>query len=509
MPRIPRVVRLLKNNGFETTAESLSRRVFLSQSSRLALSGGLASLLGCREKRPTQTTPRIAIIGAGIAGLTAAHYLEKAGLTATLYDAQSRVGGRIVSAQGLLADGITTEMGGEFIDSNHDDVRYFCRLFNLPLLDTKAGSEARLVSTDYYFGGRRITEAEIREAFRPFSARVRADIASFPESLDPNHPAVRSLDRLSIDAYLERIGMSGWLSEVIRGSFTSELGLESEEQSSLNLLVMLNPDVSKQVELYGDSDERYKVIGGNERIVTELSRSLSSPVQLGWQLERLRARATDYELAFTNGQTQTADFVLLTVPFSVLRTVRLDVELPERKRRCIAGLGYGMQSKLFLGVNERIWREQGYTGYVLSDHVHNGWDSSQMQHNNAGPGGYSLFLGGEKGRTLALSQADVYLKGVNSVFPGVAATYNGRKNLYNWNQNMFARGAYACYKVGQVSDFGGSEGQRVGNLFFAGEHCSVEFQGFMNGGAETGRRAAEDIVRMMQTRKFSPSTQQP
>ncbi|MGQ0645243.1 MAG: FAD-dependent oxidoreductase, partial [Elusimicrobiota bacterium] len=58
----------------------------------------------------------------------------------------------------------------------------------------------------------------------------------------------------------------------------------------------------------------------------------------------------------------------------------------------------------------------------------------------------------------------------------------------------FSRGSYACYTPGLWTSLAGAEGEPVGNLFFAGEHCSSEFQAYMNGGAETGRKAAEAIL---------------
>jgi monoamine oxidase len=59
------------------------------------------------------------------------------------------------------------------------------------------------------------------------------------------------------------------------------------------------------------------------------------------------------------------------------------------------------------------------------------------------------------------------------------------------------KGSYACYKVGQWTTIAGAEIEPVGNLLFAGEHCSFDYQGYMNGGAETGRRAAESIINLL------------
>ncbi len=483
-------------NGADRPAQASRRRFMKQLSTGIAGAALSGQFLRCR---PTQRQPAIAIVGAGIAGLTAAYYLERAGLRAELFEASGRVGGRIRSAKGLLADGIVTELGGEFIDSHHGELLRFCRDFNLPLLDTKAPAELALTRNRYVFEGRLIQESDIIRAFTPFANAIRRDIQTLtnpgrPGSAILNPAALSRLDQLSIDAYLYQLGLSGWLAVLIRTAFTSEYGLPAGEQSCLNLLGLLNPETAKGFELYGTSDERYKVIGGNERIATELHQRLKSPVHTGCYVERIASKGTGYQLSFTNGRQADADYVIMTLPFSVLRTVEFRVDMPARKRRCIEELGYGTVSKLLIGVSERIWRRDGYAGTAFSEHIQNGWDSSHMQQDNAGPGGYSLLLGGANGEQLTLNQFDHYLTGCEQVFPGMERAVNGRRSLYNWSRNPLSRGAYACYRAGQVTTIGGAEGERVGNILFAGEHCSRAFQGFMNGAAETGRKAAEAIA---------------
>lgn len=491
MSRIPDIIKKINIESLSENLSSFSRRSFIRESSRLIAAGSALQVLSAYQ---SHNLPKIVIIGGGLSGLAAAYHLEKAGLQSQIFESQSRIGGRIISANGLVADGITTELGGEFIDSTHTDILDFCREFKLPLLDMRAASEKKLTGTGYFFGGKRISERQIINEFKLFSPLMKKDIDALPESLDPTNPKVIELDRLSVDAYLHKIGMTGWLFNIISTSFTSELGIPADEQSSLNMLVSLNTDTSKGFEIYGDSDERYKVLGGNERIITELRKRIKSNVRTGYHLKRINPNGTGFKLAFENSEEVNADVLIVTLPFSVLREIELNIPLPDRKRRCIDELGYGMQSKLFIGVNQRLWRNQGYSGYVLSDTIHNGWDSSQMQKSNTGPGAYSLFLGADKGKNLVISQYDSYLEACEQIFPGIKKAANGRKNLYNWNNNPMTRGAYACYKVGQVASFGGAENEPVGNLFFAGEHCSNNFQGFMNGAAETGRKAAQQIL---------------
>jgi monoamine oxidase len=471
---------------------SISRRKFLEVSTKFSVGSlVLPHLHGC-IKRDAQ----IAIIGAGIAGLTTAHYLKRAGIKTQIYEASNRVGGRVITAHNLLSPNITTEVGGEFIDSTHIDLLEICKEFNLPLLDMQSPSEEGL-KTDFFFENRRISEDEIIKELSPFSNRIKADSSLFENDPIFKNPATVALDQLSIDEYLSKIGISGWLSNVLKTSYTSELGLESGNQSCLNLLVMLDTNYSDKFEIYGDSDERYKVKGGNEAIIKALSRDKQEEINLGYKLERIGKQGEKFILSFENGQQLKVDFAIITLPFSVLRDVKIEVDMPPKKRNCIEQLGYGEQSKLFIGIEDKLWRKQGFTGYLLSDKLHNGWDSSQMQNDNKSFGGYSFFVGGDRGKNLSIEQLQHYLDEFDKVYPHIKSQYLGKSGCYNWAKNPYSKGAYACYKVGQTSSIGGAEFTPVGKLFFAGEHCSKEFQGYMNGSVETAKKVVASLINIL------------
>ena len=441
----------------------------------------------------TKNDIKIAIIGGGIAGLNAAHHLNKAGFRPTIYEAAKRTGGRIMSARGLIAEGIMTELGGEFIDSSHKDMLDLCKEFNLGLLDMKAPEELKkdLVQHDFYFNNLRITEKSLIEALKPFLPIIKKD-AGLVATRNYKNPALVALDKLSLDEYLLKIGISGWLYELIKVSYTSEMGLESDIQSCLAFISLLENESG--FDIYGESDERYKVIGGNQKVVDALAKSMEGQIDLDYQLETLTEKGMEYKLNFQNGKEIYADFVIMTIPFSVLRDVKMSVDMSPKKAKCIKELSYGTNSKIFLGMEKRVWRDHGFSGYVISDLVQNGWDSSQMQNDNLGAGGYSVFLGGKMGKDLNDNQTENYLNKLNQIYPTTKEQFNGKKGTFNWGNSPHAKGSYACMTVGQQTAFGGVEAEPINSILFAGEHCSKDSQGYMNGGAETGRKAAEELI---------------
>ena len=80
------------------------------------------------------------------------------------------------------------------------------------------------------------------------------------------------------------------------------------------------------------------------------------------------------------------------------------------------------------------------------------------------------------------------------MLPGISAKHNGKAESFDWVANPLTRGSYSFWKVGQYTKFAGAEGARSNNCHFAGEHTSVDFQGYLNGAVESGERAAQEIL---------------
>jgi monoamine oxidase len=440
--------------------------------------------------------PVISIIGGGMAGLNAAYRLKKAGLRSIVYEAADSLGGRINTFRNLLGDGLTTEAGGEFIDSSHLDMLALASEFGLERYDTLASSETKLIRDDYFIKGNRYNERQIINEFRQIATRIKQDNASLPDENYGASPKARALDQLSIEEYLTKLGARGWFFDLLDAAFTSEFGLNISQQSSLNFITMIGTDTSKgKFEIFGESDERYKIKGGNDTLIRELARRLGNQIATDHKLHSLTRNGTAYTLNFGDKGDFKADYVIIAIPFSVLRHVDIRVELPPTKKLAIEQLGYGTNSKLVLGLNDRIWRRQGFSGYLLNDVIQNGWDNSQMQNGNRGTGGYTVFLGGDEGNKLREENRSTYLSALDAAYNGAIVQFNNRSKVFNWPSNPNTLGSYSCYKVGQWSTISGVEGEAVENLFFAGEHCSSDFQGYMNGAAESGRKAAHAIIR--------------
>lgn len=99
-----------------------------------------------------------------------------------------------------------------------------------------------------------------------------------------------------------------------------------------------------------------------------------------------------------------------------------------------------------------------------------------------------------KGSEKTAAYAAEFLQQLETVWPGISAHYNGLATLSYPTGDPNLRGSYSTYNVGQYTEFAGYEGLPQGRIYFAGEHTSYNFQGFMEGGAESGIRAAREIL---------------
>ena len=481
-------------------------RVDRSRRRLLQGAGAAALLAGCRSvPAPLQAAgDEVVVVGAGIAGLTAAWRLRQQGVRVRVFEAQDRVGGRMLSLRGRFPHGQVIELGGELIDTDHVRIRALAAELGLALDDLLHGDGGH---DTWWFDGRAIGEREIVEAFVPVAAAIERDLAAAGDgSYDyaDTSPAFRALDALSIAQWFDRNGVSGWLRKLLDVAYTTEMGLEIGEQSALNFLTFIGTDDRDAFKVFGASDERYHVRGGNDLIPQGLAQRLDDAIETGHALEAVAARGDGYRLSFRHGagsRDVDARQVVLALPFTLLRRVRIDAALPGAKRRAIGALAYGTNAKLMIGFERRAWREHGANGATMSDlPFQTTWDTSRGQPGTGGA--LTNFTGGRHGMALgqgsAKAQAAAATAALERVFPGIAAARGAAPEArMHWPSNPWALGSYACFRPGDWGTLRGAMGEAVGGLHFAGEHCALDTQGFMEGGCESGERVAEAVARAM------------
>jgi monoamine oxidase len=493
----------------EILATRISRRRLLQSS--LATAGGFAALVLDRQlHHPANATSNkspVLIVGAGIAGLTAAYYLVKAGIPVRIVEASKRTGGRILSQQNALGTLTTMELGGEFIDSGHTNIRQLAKelgLVEVDLLEVDQG----LAADVWFFNNRLIKVQELVTPFIPLAKQMDRDVQAIGKvNYKSTNPRAIQLDRLSISAYLKQYCSDPLLREFIEVAYLNEFGLEVDRQSAINLLSLIGKQTDK-IEIFGESDQRYHISGGNQQITNKLAKILGNNIATNTALESIQTTANGrYRVSLRHdGVSKNAlfDRVILAIPFSVLRKIDLGVQLPPVKQMAIKELGYGTNTKVMIGYSDRLWRGKYQSnGQSFSDlTTSETWETSRYTPGKTGI--ITNFSGGKLGVQISGSKPPAIVKQLvrdfDRIYPGAAQFATGKAAISDWLDSPYTRGSYASYLVGQWTKFGGAEGERVGNLFFIGEHCSIDAQGYMEGGCATGVAAATEIIKELARR---------
>ena len=441
----------------------------------------------------------VAVIGGGTAGLHCAYRLAEAGVPVVVYEASARVGGRMHTARDLFADGQICELGGELIDSGHVTMQALAAELGLTL-DDLVEDTAGLRADTFHFDGQVIADETIVAEFTPLAALMASTVAA----AEADDAELERVDAMSIPAWLEAeagLPPTSLIRRILEVAYTIEYGLEADEQSILNLLYLIDAETPDPFRIFGDSDERYHLREGSDAIPTGLAAALGDArIRLEHALASVAVGDDGrYRLGFANGVEVVATHVVLAIPFTKLRQVDLSASgLSSEKRTMIDELGYGTNAKLMLGFASRPWRELGASGSSFSDvgQLQSTWETSRGQ--AGGSGILTDFVGGARGVAIgegdAEDRAAEVLPWLDAVFPGTAAAYvEGSAVRMHWPTQPYALGSYACYRPGQWA-FWSREGEREGNLHFCGEHTSLDFQGYMEGAAETGALVAVEIL---------------
>lgn len=496
---------------FLKTAAVLTGTVILSPLNDFSFANSI-------NQRPLQSDLKpVIIIGAGLGGLVTAYRLTQKGIPCEIYEASHRVGGRMFTRNHFNDQGMFVELGGELVDTNHEDIIGLCQELNIPLQRFKE-PETGIEPAIFFSEGKVQNQTEVLKAFENLAQVINDDLGkAFPsgEVMIPtyqNHYNAQWLDEMSLEDYLNsKPSIPTWLIKVIKAAYTGEYGLDPQEQSALNLLLLIGTDTQDGLKMFGESDEAMRIEGGSSCLPEAIYQSIRQkvPVHFGYKLKAIQNLPGRLQLTFNHhGQSRQreADYTVMAIPFTILRNIQgIDqLGLPERKLKAIREWGYGTNSKQMMGFHSRFWLSQGQhyaanTGEFFTDWDSQCyWETSRLQ--DGVHGILTNFLGGSAGKQADHGQWKLALRDLEQLYKGSAQKhFSGHKAFMNWSANPLAKGSYTCPQPGQYTSLMGLAGEPEleGKLLFAGEHCSVDWAGFMNGAAESGNMAARQILSQM------------
>ena len=500
--------------------QGVPRREFLKRASAVGATAAVVGPLALARPARAAGAPRIAIVGGGIAGLAAALTLQDKGVYADVYESSGRIGGRMHSdwqefGHGFWANGQQAELCGEMIDTNQKTILQLAQRFKLATVDLLQAQPNGTTDT-YWISGAQYPYAQAASDFKPVHNTLQGQIqaAGFPTQYNSYTPAGQVFDNMTVYQWISNYvpgGHGSQLGTLLNAAYNEEYGAETTGQSALNLIYLLGYNASPGGwSIYGASDERFHIAGGNSNLPVAIENALpAGSVHLSSAMTAIGVNSDgSISVSFGKGKTVTADHVILCMSFAVLRTLDYTkAGFDSLKQTAITQLGAGHNVKLNLQFTSRPWNAYGSTGSVYSDQsFQTAWEVTRGQSGTTGilveyPGANVAQSMGQSSpyTTTATNHhvttyANQFLSQIEPIFPGITAQWNGKAMLSTPFTDPNLLCAYSYWKPGQYTGFSGYERMRQGNIHFAGEHCSTSFQGFMEGGASEGVRAANEIL---------------
>jgi monoamine oxidase len=439
----------------------------------------------------------VTVVGAGLAGLSAAYDLQRADWTVTVLEARDRVGGRVHSLRNF-SNGLVAEGGGEFIDENHTRMLAFAKQFNLKL--GKVGSWQKQDKDWASFDGQSgpMSDTSIwgvnlhTEIDKIWLAL--AELAKYvPDPYQPQTaPEAERLDRQSTADWLNSLDAHPLAKKDFIQHIRSEYTCEPERHSLL--------DLARNAAMYYTESERnmsYRVVGGNDLIPHALAEILPD-VRLNAPVTSINVLPDEVAVTFKQGDSHLtihSAFAILAIPLTTARLIEFNPPLPSAHQRMVNEVSYGRVTKVLIEYRKRFWDERGWNGRLVSDApIVLTWHATSHVEDQHGI--LTVYTGGEPAAKLAVLSDEerirVAVTEVEKLFPRSSDLIENTATMA-WPNEPYTKASYAALAPGEVTAHWKTLFKPAGRLFFAGEHATP-IQGFMEGAVESGQRVAATIL---------------
>jgi monoamine oxidase len=444
---------------------------------------------------------RVIIVGAGLAGLSAAYELTQAGHDVTVLEARTRPGGRVHTLRDPFPDGLYAEAGATRVPNHHHFTLKYTELFDLTL----DPFEPPDVPSVYHVRGQRMRVTPGQKVEWPYNltAEERAlgitgmrqkyiwsALNDLGDVLDPNWPSpevLKKYDHMNRSDFWRSRGAS---SEAV--SLLSLGGIDDHVETWSTLFMLRNQALNRKLTHY------YKIRGGTDLLPKAFATRLADKIHYATPVVRIEQHAQGVRATFQQARayhTVTGDYLICAVPFSVQKNIEVAPAFSVEKQRAIEQLPYLSVSKIFLQSKKRFWIDEGLSGFATTDlPIREAWDMTYRQPGSRGIlQAYPISLHSRHVTAMSEKERITFaLEQVDTIYPGMRTHFEGGVTKC-WDDDEWARGASAYYKPGQFSSLLPHVARPEGRIHFAGEHTSVWIDGWMQGALESGNRVAREI----------------
>jgi monoamine oxidase len=440
----------------------------------------------------------VAVVGAGLAGLTAARVLKAAGRDVIVLEARDRVGGRTFDRR--LSNGVQVECGGQWIGPTQDAVASLVHELGLGTFPTYVDGK------DLTFHDGKATRQEEDGFGLPDETtgevyRLWAIIETMAEQVSVTSPwtspGAEDLDSMTAASWLRHQSDDPLALRFFGVLIPAIFAAEPVEMSMLHLLfyVRSGNGLAMLSATEGGAQER-RVVEGTQAISKRMAEELGSAIRLGKAVTAIRQTSTAVTVAHESGSI-TASEVIVAIPPTLAGRIAHEPGVPAQRDSLTQQMPAGSVIKVNVGYRTPFWREEGLTGSVIGlDHPFGiVFDNSPP---DASCGVLLAFAEADHSRHVrALSQEarrQLVVDTLTAYF-GPKASDPFDMVIQDWSAEPWTRGCYGAHLgAGVWTRYGSALAEPVGRVHWAGSETAQTWNGYMDGAIRSGHRAANEIL---------------
>ena len=448
---------------------------------------------------PNPIEADVCVVGAGLAGLTAARRLSQAGRTVAVLEARDRVGGRVWTQ--TSGTGVPVDMGGCFVGPDHERMHALTKEMGVSTFPTYVQGDNVLAT-----GGKvrryrgdipRVSPVALLSAAQGI-ARMNAMAKKVPVDAPWDSSNAARWDAVSVRAWLSRARVPTRLGrDLIEATVRACFAADLSEVSLLNWLFLAHSagGVEPLMTIAGGyQDSQFE--GGVQQVPDAMAAELGDTVVRSCPVEVVTQRNGRVIVDGTRA-TVTARRVVLALPRALAAGIRFDPVLPADHALLIHQIPAGTEVKMVAIYGEPFWRADGVSGATVAtdDAIEVTLDTTQPGHPEGVIAGYSA---GPRARALAgLSESER-----RSAFLTMLTTRLGPKAAaplevleQNWAEEQWTRGcSMGHFPTGVLTQYGRRLREPVGRVHWAGTETAATSYGAMDGAVRSGERVCEEIL---------------